>query len=53
MQLIVIDDSATLADLDEALRHLSLVPVTQRVPAWHRYLDEILDRRATLDASIA
>jgi len=46
MQLIVIDDSATVDDLDEALRYLSLVEPSRRLPSWHRYLDEILDRRA-------
>lgn len=35
-------------DVDEALRHLSLVPPADRGPAWHAYLDAILERRATL-----
>lgn len=51
MQLIVIDDTCTREDLDEALRHLSLVPESRRLPSWHRYLDEILDRRAMLETA--
>jgi hypothetical protein len=35
-------------DVDEALRHLSLVPPADRGLAWHAYLDAILERRATI-----
>ncbi len=39
-------------DVDEALRHLSLVPTNERGPAWHAYLDAVLEQRArTLDTS--
>lgn len=34
-----------ITDLDEALRHLSLVPDDERGPAWHAYADAILERR--------
>ncbi len=38
--------------VDEALRHLSLVPTNERGPAWHAYLDAVLEQRArTLDTS--
>jgi len=33
-------------DVDEALRHLSLVPTDQRGEAWHAYLDAILEQRS-------
>lgn len=39
---------ADLSDLDEALRHLSLVPATDRGVAWYAYLDALLEKRATL-----
>lgn len=32
-------------DVDEALRHLSLVPPSERGTAWHAYLDAILEQR--------
>lgn len=32
-------------DVDEALRHLSLVPAADRGEAWHAYLDAILEKR--------
>ena len=34
-----------VTDLDEALRHLSLVPESERGPAWRAYSDAILERR--------
>lgn len=37
-----------MEQVDEALRHLSLVPPDERGPAWHAYLDAILERRPTL-----
>lgn len=36
-----------ITDLDESLRHLSLVPVEERGPAWYAYADAILERRKT------
>lgn len=35
----------TLDDVDEALRHLSLVPENERGPAWHAYADALLEQR--------
>jgi len=35
-----------IEDVDEALRHLSLVPTDQRGEAWHAYLDAILEQRS-------
>ncbi|HEY7823213.1 MAG TPA: hypothetical protein VIG24_10280 [Acidimicrobiia bacterium] len=34
-----------VSDVDEALRHLSLVPASERGEAWHAYLDAILEKR--------
>jgi len=45
MSLAMLDD-ADLSDIDEALRHLSLVPVDERGPAWHAYSDALLEQRA-------
>lgn len=41
----------TLSDLDEALRHLSLVPNTERGPAWYAYLDALLEQRGSLESN--
>ena len=32
-------------DIDEALRHLSLVPPADRGEAWHAYMDALLEKR--------
>ena len=32
-------------DIDEALRHLSLVPPADRGDAWHAYMDALLEKR--------
>ena len=37
--------TTVLEDIDEALRHLSLVPEAERGQAWHAYLDAILEDR--------
>jgi hypothetical protein len=37
--------SQTISEIDEALRHLSLVPVEERGPAWYAYMDAILEQR--------
>jgi hypothetical protein len=34
------------SEIDEALRHLSLVPTSDRGPAWYAYLDALLEKRA-------
>ena len=44
MSLAIADDTP-LGDIDEALRHLSLVPDSDRGPAWHAYSDALLERR--------
>ena len=41
---------ADLAEIDEALRHLSLVPETERGNAWRAYSDALLEKRAQLEA---
>ena len=38
-----------ITDLDESLRHLSLVPVEERGAAWRAYCDSILERRRKLE----
>lgn len=38
----------TLDEVDEALRHASLVPVDQRGPAWYAYADSLLEQRNRL-----
>jgi len=38
-------------DVDEALRHLSLVPTNERGPAWHAYLDAVLEQRGRTGAT--
>lgn len=40
---------ATLSELDEALRHLSLVPEAERGAPWHAYADAILEQRKHLE----
>ena len=42
-------DAETVEDLDEALRHLSLVPTPDRGVAWYAYLDALLEKRAILE----
>jgi len=36
-------------DIDEALRHLSLVDETERGDGWHAYLDALLEKRNQLE----
>lgn len=36
-----------LGDIDEALRHLALVPEQKRDAAWYAYVDKCLDLRNT------
>lgn len=50
MSVAMLDD-ATLSDIDEALRHLSLVPDGERGQAWHAYMDALLERRKHLENS--
>lgn len=47
MQATVISsDTATLQEIDEALRYCKLVPAQERGPAWHSYVDRLLELRA-------
>jgi hypothetical protein len=43
-------DEASLSEIDEALRHLSLVPMDERGQAWHAYSDALLERRKFLES---
>ena len=45
---VAIADIETLDEIDEALRHLSLVPDSDRGQAWYAYLDAILEKRADI-----
>lgn len=42
-------DEANLSDIDEALRHLSLVPENERGNAWHAYSDALRERRRAME----
>jgi hypothetical protein len=46
---VAIADDTTTSEIDEALRHLSLVPETTRGPAWHAYSDALLEKRAHIE----
>ena len=35
----------TLAELDEALLHASLVPADERGKPWHAWVDSLIDQR--------
>lgn len=35
----------TLAEVEEALEHARAVPADQRGPAWHSYVDSLLEKR--------
>jgi len=50
---VAIADTATINDIDEALRHLSLVPDDQRGTGWHAYSDALLERRRILETDHA
>jgi len=39
---------ATLAEVEEALRHTADVPADQRGEPWHAYVDGLLVQRETL-----
>jgi hypothetical protein len=47
---VAIADTATIPEIDEALRHLSLVPDRDRGTAWHAYSDALLERRRNLES---
>lgn len=38
-----------LGDVDEALRHLALVPTEQRGIEWRAYMDKCLDLRNSME----
>ena len=41
---------ADLSEIDEALRHLSLVPEADRGQAWRAYSDALLEKRARMES---
>lgn len=51
MPSILLDETATLPEIDEALTHLRAVNETERGPAWTAYLDAILELRAKHSAT--
>ena len=38
----------TMADVEEALRHLQAVPADERGAGWHSYCDSLLEQRIML-----
>jgi hypothetical protein len=40
---------ATLGDIDEALTHLSLVPLNERGAGWRAFMDARLEQRKDLE----
>jgi hypothetical protein len=40
---------ATLGDIDEALTHLSLVPLNERGAGWRAFMDAMLEQRKDLE----
>lgn len=46
MPSILLDEAATLPDIDEALTHLRAVNEDERGPAWTAYLNAVLELRA-------
>lgn len=42
-------DTLELSDIDEALRHLALVPEHDRGQAWRAFVDSVLDQRKGLE----
>jgi hypothetical protein len=40
---------ADLSDIDEALTHLSLVPINERGAAWQAFADAVLEQRKDLE----
>ena len=39
----------TIEEIDEALRHTSLVPFDARGAGWHAWVDSLLEQRKTLE----
>ena len=44
-------EGTTLMDIDEALTHLSLVPVDQRGAGWRAFMDAMLEQRKDLESN--
>jgi hypothetical protein len=42
-------EAQTLGDIDEALTHLSRVPVADRGAAWRAFMDAVLEQRKDLE----
>lgn len=45
----VVAPDENISEIDEALRHLSLVPEAERGAAWQAYADALLERRNRLE----
>lgn len=45
-----ITSADAITEMDEALRHLSLVPDEERGAAWRAYCDAILERRRKMES---
>jgi len=46
---VAITGETAIDEIDEALRHLSLVPENERGSAWHAYSDSLLEKRRGMD----
>lgn len=42
---VLVADTSSLEEIDEALQHLRAIPVDERGPAWSAYLDKMLELR--------
>jgi hypothetical protein len=42
---MLVDERASIADIDEALHHMRAIPTDQRGPAWQAYCDKLLELR--------
>ena len=43
------DPMPSIEEIDEALRHTSLVPFDARGAGWHAWVDSLLEQRKTLE----
>ena len=44
-------EAITLEEIDEALRHANRIPIEERGPLWHAFVDRLLDDRNLLEAT--
>jgi hypothetical protein len=44
--VLLLSETATLAEIDEALTHAQQIPADQRGPGWYAFTDRLLEMRA-------